>query len=412
MVRFIHTADNHLGTPFVGLGTKNKQMAKKAMEASYEAFETVITTAINEQVDFVIIAGDLYDSSQQHIKELVFVNQQFSRLEEAGIPVYLSQGNHDFEQSFQLQLPQNVYLYDKKVASITHTTSKGEVVTITGFSYPTRWVMERMVEQFPTRNPEADYHIGMYHGYYDGSTADTGHYAPFSIREMQEKNYDYWALGHIHKRQVLSQTPPIVYSGNTQGFKRSELGEKGAYLVTLRKEQAPELEFFKTSSIEWMEVTCSLKEQVTLDDVLHTMAEALQNALIGKKDIQLISLTIKDYHLVEQNVLKSMAESDFIEAITPQLRNVLGQHYIYKVRLLPLTAKKLWPKQESLEQSFEDSLAYFSQKEHYQKALDDLFMQAKFTQEFSDWRNQQELMDDIMMQAKVLIQQEFTGKGD
>ena len=411
MIRFIHTADNHLGTPFVGLGTKNQAMAKKAIQASYQAFEKVITTAIQERVDFVVIAGDLYDSSQQHIKEIVFVNQQFKRLEDENIPVFLSQGNHDYEQSFHLQLPKNVYLYGKEVESVTHTTANGEKVVISGFSYPTRWVTERMVEQFPLRNQEADYHIGMYHGYFDGSTANTGHYAPFSIKEMQEKRYDYWALGHIHKRQVLTSNPPIVYSGNTQGFKRSELGEKGAYLVTLSKEDDPKLEFFKTSAIEWLEVDISLTGKVTLDEVINTIEENLKKRLANVNDLQLISIKLSDYDAVEANVLKNMNEADFIEVIDPKLRSVLNDHQIYKVRLMPLVEKKLWPKQAEIEQSFEDSVSYFMMQEHYQEALDDLFMQVKFTQEFSDWRNDQELMDEIIAQMKVLIQQEFTGKG-
>ncbi len=410
MVKFIHTADNHLGAPFVGLGTKNKAIAEKAIQASYQAFETVVTTAINENVDFVVISGDLYDSSHQHIKELVFVNQQLKRLEEVEIAVYLSQGNHDFEQSFQLQLPSNVYLYDKKVESIDHITKSGEVVTISGFSYPTRWVSQPMVEEFPKRNPKADYHIGMYHGYCEGVSTNTGHYAPFNIRDMQTKNYDYWALGHIHKRQILNQHPPIVYPGNTQGFKRSELGTKGAYLVTLSHETLPKLEFFKTSTIEWMDVTISLEEQVTLDDVINTIKNKLKEALETTTELQLISLNIVDYDSVEKNIITSMKESDFIEMISQKLSDIDKQHEIYKVCLLPLTEKKIWPQQIGLEQRFDESIDYFTVKEHYQRALDDLFMQPKFTQEFSSWRDQQELMDDIMMQAKVFIQQEFNRK--
>lgn len=114
----------------------------------------------------------------------------------------------------QTASPENVTVFEKEVTTEMLTTKTGERVAITGFSYPSRWVEERMIVEYPNRNHSVDYHIGMPHGFLEGLNSSEGVYAPFSLGELNAKNYDYWALGHIHKRQQPQTAPvTVVYYG-------------------------------------------------------------------------------------------------------------------------------------------------------------------------------------------------------
>lgn len=73
-----------------------------------------------------------------------------------------------------------------------------------------------MAQEFPLRNLEVDYHIGIYHG-----DVQDANFAPFSVSELKSKNYDYWALGHIHQPTQLSAE--MIYPGTPQGHTKKNL---------------------------------------------------------------------------------------------------------------------------------------------------------------------------------------------
>ena len=255
MIRFIHCADIHLGSPFTGLQQKNSTIASQAIEATKKAFLTLIETAIESHVDFILISGDIFDSSQQHIQEKIFLKEQFQRLAQAGIYTYLIHGNHDYGRFTEEWNNEFVKVFKKDVLTEILTTVSGESVAISGFSYETRWITEPMALQFPMRNPLVDYHIGMYHGqtYTTSDSSDSsGAYAPFKVGDLEKLHYDYWALGHIHKAMDLDSDGRIAYSGTIQGRSFKEVGEKGFYFVTLDKTLPMKKEFVSCNSIEWM----------------------------------------------------------------------------------------------------------------------------------------------------------------
>lgn len=264
-MKFIHAADSHLGNPFKGLDRELPAALKQLVQQStLQAFEKMITHALTEQVDFILIAGDLYSATENSPQVQVFVHQQFERLNQANIPVYLSFGNHDFEadQHAHLPWPENVQVFSQAVATQRLTLASGERVALTGFSYQTPRQMQPVLADFPVKSPEDDYHIGLYHGAL-GKAGDP--YAPFTVQGLLAKHYDYWALGHIHVRQTLHEQPFIGYSGNLQGLNRKETGEKGYYLVTAT--QGKLVPTFQPSTvIRWEElrVADSLDEDALL----------------------------------------------------------------------------------------------------------------------------------------------------
>lgn len=238
-MKFIHAGDIHLGNPFIGLDAQLPDNLKQLVQQStHQAFMKMINDALTEKVDLLLLPGDFYSASESSPRLQELVQSAFLKLNQAGIQVFLSLGNHDFEAntSQHLPWPENVYIFDQHVETTYHTTASGEKIAVTGFSYQSQRQMTPVIDEFPTRDQAVDYHLGMYHG----AVGVTGEpYAPFKVTDMLEKGYDYWALGHIHVRQTLNTRPFIGYSGSIQGLNRKEVGPKGYYIVDAANQLRP-----------------------------------------------------------------------------------------------------------------------------------------------------------------------------
>ena len=282
MIRFIHCADIHLGSPFTGLQQKNSTIAFHAIEATKKSFLTLIETAIEYHVDFVLISGDLFDSSYQHIQEKLFLKEQFQRLAQEGIYTYLIHGNHDYGRYTEEWNNDWVKVFKEEVSTEILKTSSGESVAISGFSYDTRWITESMALQFPMRNAIVDYHIGMYHGQTRTSSESSAAYAPFKISDLEKLHYDYWALGHIHRAMDLDANGKIAYSGTIQGRSFKEIGEKGFYIITLNKNLPMHRQFISCNPIEWMEIEFLMEEAYSIEQIV---SHLLREISIQKWDV-------------------------------------------------------------------------------------------------------------------------------
>lgn len=327
MIRFIHTADNHLGSPFVGLREADAGLAHQAMQASVQAFERVVSIAIREQVDFVLMVGDLYDATKQHVRERQCVWQALNRLRDADISVFYSHGNHDYGVEEDTLLPKHVYSFSSEGKTHILTTRHGERVAVSGFSYVTRWRPDSALKDFPVRDQSVDYHIGMYHGELGQSNSrERQVYAPFSMSEMKALHYDYWALGHIHQRTLLSEQPPIVYPGNTQGTSFKEMGDKGVYLVQVDKGQPPLLEFIRTQVIEWRECRLSIAGVTTMTDLVSACVATVLEAS-WQETVTFVRLVVQ----CESSISPAWRESARL-AIHQEVQASLGQLSIIDLR--------------------------------------------------------------------------------
>lgn len=192
------------------------------------------------------------------------------KLFQHNIPVILSYGNHDHLNGSwtRFALPSNVYELPVET-SVVQLNIRGQQVNIYGFSYSERHVKESKIESYPIASDQHVLHIGMLHG---SEFSDTTHavYAPFTKEQLLERNYHYWALGHIHKRQLLHQNPPIVYPGNIQSRHRKEQGIKGFYDVTL-SQASVELDFIPTSAVVYNTVEVDCKNMFHANELLKKM---------------------------------------------------------------------------------------------------------------------------------------------
>lgn len=277
-VKFIHAADLHLDSPFKGMELNVPSFIWERMkESTFRSFVRIVDKAIQEQVDFVLIAGDLYDGATRSLRAQVLVREQMKRLAQYNINVYIIHGNHDHLGGSwaAIEFPSNVHVFSEPYVEAKSFYKDGELLaSIYGFSYHQQAVTDNMTEQYKKMSG-APFHIGMLHGSVEGD-AEHNRYAPFHIRELKEKMFDYWALGHIHKREVLAEEPYIVYSGNIQGRHRKETGEKGAYVVSLSK-QGAELTFFHTADVVIDELPINIDELETVDDLMDACANSMNS---------------------------------------------------------------------------------------------------------------------------------------
>ncbi|WP_204194195.1 DNA repair exonuclease [Staphylococcus sp. GDY8P47P] len=231
MIKFIHCADLHLDSPFKSKSHLAPSIFEDVQNSAYESFKKIVDTALKEEVDFVLIVGDLFDSENRTLRAEVFLKEQFKRLEKEQIFVYVSHGNHDpLTEKITNDWPNNVSVFSNRLETYQAITKDGETIFIHGFSYQHDTSYENKIDEFPSSQGKKGIHIGMLHGtYIKSSTKDR--YTEFILEDLNQKLYHYWALGHIHERKELSDMPPIHYPGNIQGRHFGEQGPKGCLLV-------------------------------------------------------------------------------------------------------------------------------------------------------------------------------------
>lgn len=231
MVKFLHCADLHLDSPFASKQFLSPNILKDVENSAYESFKSIVDLALREEVDFMLICGDLFDAENRTLKAEVFLKQQFERLNKEQIFVYVIHGNHDpLSDSLISDWPQNVNVFSNQVETYQTITKYGEKVYLHGFSYQQNESYENKIDDYPTSDSHSVINIGLLHGTYSKSGV-SDRYTEFRLEDLNAKLYHYWALGHIHKRDQLNDLPQIHYPGNIQGRHFNEQGEKGCLIV-------------------------------------------------------------------------------------------------------------------------------------------------------------------------------------
>ena len=278
LFRFIHAADLHLDSPLRGLEAYEGAPLEVLRGATGRAFENLVKLALEEEVDFVVIAGDLYDGDWKDYSTGLFFRSQMARLNAGGIPVYLIAGNHDAASVItkKLVLPDNVRIFS------TRTTESFEVpglpVIIHGRGFPNRAVPENLALNYPSAIP-GKFNLGLLH---TSLTGRPGHatYAPCSEQDLRSKGYDYWALGHVHQPEVISEDPWVVFAGNCQGRHVRETGPRGCCLVSVNVALDIErVEWRTLDVVRWQDVAVALDQVAKETEATQRIRAALADAV-------------------------------------------------------------------------------------------------------------------------------------
>lgn len=277
MFKFIHGADIHLDSPLHGLERYEGAPVGEIRSATRRAFDNLIELAINEDVSFVLLAGDLYDGDWKDYNTGLYFMERMGRLRDAGIRVFMVAGNHDAASQItkQLRLPDNVTMF--ATSAPEQVIFDDLNVAIHGQGFATRAVTDDLSLAYPQGDPQL-FNIGLLHTCLDGKP---GHepYAPCTIDGLRSKGYQYWALGHVHKREEMCQDPWIVFPGNIQGRHIRETGPKGCTLVTVGNGEVVEVEPRDLDVMRWSLCELDVTACETVDDIYEQVRSGLQVAL-------------------------------------------------------------------------------------------------------------------------------------
>lgn len=276
-MKILHAADLHLDSPLHGLSQYDGAPVSELRGATRSALINLVDLALAEDVALVVIAGDVYDGDWKDHNTGLFFVRQMSRLRQAGIPVVLISGNHDAASVItrRLRLPDNTTLMSASRAETRVFESLG--VAVHGRSFPNRSVTEDLSAGYPDPRPDL-FNLALLHTSADGRPGHDS-YAPCRIEQLVESGHQYWALGHIHQREILHTDPWIVFPGNLQGRHARETGPKGATLITVDGERVDGLEHRDLDVVRWDRCVVDVTGAEDVDDVLSRLAPAIETAV-------------------------------------------------------------------------------------------------------------------------------------
>jgi DNA repair exonuclease SbcCD nuclease subunit len=273
MIKILHTADVHLDYPLRSLALRDAELREKVQTSSRTALTRIVETAISEDVAALLIAGDLFDGAERSARTAAFLMLQLERLRARGIRVFYIKGNHDAENPLtgELSLPDNVHVFDGRRGGKVQFT---EDVWIHGVSFANRHAPESLLPKFHAP-VEGAINIALLHTSLAGAE---GHdpYAPCTVADLAAAGFDYWALGHVHRRQVHSKTPWIVMPGTPQGRDMGEPGPKSATLLNIDKEI--EIKEVPTSVVEFLHIQIDATDADSDDDLRDALKRTLHDA--------------------------------------------------------------------------------------------------------------------------------------
>jgi DNA repair protein SbcD/Mre11 len=279
MHKFIHTADIHLDSPLRGLEAHDDAPVVEIRGATRRAFDALIDLAIDEAVVFILIAGDLYDGDWKDYNTGLYFAGRMGRLARAGIKVFIVSGNHDAASQITKAIPwpDNVRVFSSRKPESIKFEEIG--VVIHGQSYSFRAVTDNLAVGYPRKEP-GYVNIGLLH---TSLTGRPGHedYAPCTVAELQAKGYEYWALGHVHRREIIAEEPWIVFPGNIQGRHIREDGAKGVTVVTLQEGRVTEVQERSLDVLRWATCRVDLSECDSMENVY----SAVRQGFIRERDL-------------------------------------------------------------------------------------------------------------------------------
>ncbi len=338
-IRFIHCADLHIDSPFKGLSVVHPDLKQIICQSTYLSFSHIVERAIKEEVDCVLISGDIYNSADKSLQAQIKFRNGLQRLSDAGIQIFIVYGNHDPMDSWSASLiwPDKVTIFDGDRVGHYPLIKEGEIIAnIYGISFPTRDIYANLVLRFKHQKDGLPA-IGLLHS---NVGKNTGHkpYAPASIEDLSSAGMDYWALGHVHKHIILKEgNPAIVYPGNSQAINAAEEGAKGCCLVTLYPGGECDTEFVPTDVFRYKSASLDISGIPGLDALINSIKERCEKILDemdGRHAIIRLSLTGRT------GLHKELQRGNNIDELLEEVRRSFegGEPWIWLERLILKTA--------------------------------------------------------------------------
>jgi exonuclease SbcD len=276
-LKLVHAADIHLDSPLRGLERYEGAPVEQIRGATRRAVENLVDLCITEGADLLLIAGDLYDGNWKDYSTGLFFVSQMARLRAADIPVVIVRGNHDAASQItrSLRLPENVTELSTRRAETKLFPALS--VAVHGQGFASKAVTEDLASDYPDAIPGL-FNVGLLHTCVSGREGHES-YAPCSVETLIRRGYDYWALGHVHTREILSRDPWIVFPGNLQGRHAKETGPKGATLILVEGGRVTSVKHRSLDAVRWALCEVDIATAASGDDVVDLAREQLARIL-------------------------------------------------------------------------------------------------------------------------------------
>ena len=309
-LRFLHASDLHLEQPPFGFADAPDSLRDTLLEAPWRAAKQLFDVACDERVDFVLLAGDIVDLRKAGPRGIVFLREQFQRLDELEIHIYWAGGKIDPPDAWPeaVPLPGGVHLFPTgRIEQITHFRGETPVASIAGYSRTGKNAVP--VGRFPA-DPTGLFSIGVGHG-------------PVDVEALKSQRVSYLALGGVHARKTLCAEPRVAhYAGTPQGRSPDERGAHGITLIQIEAEEKPRLRMIPTDVLrfvaERLEVTPDVG-RVALENLLRERMLAVIEREMGR-DL-LIQWTING----AGGTTGVLRHQGLIEDLLARLRREFGQ---------------------------------------------------------------------------------------
>ena len=295
-LKFVHAADLHLDSPFRGISAEAPDyVADRLRSATFDAFGNIIDLCLAEQVDALLVAGDIYDGADRSLRAQLRFVEGLKRLDEAGIRSFVCHGNHDPLDGWEarLDLPPGCVRFGPEVTGEAVFPDDPKRAAVYGVSYPRRVVTENLSAYYQPPY-SSGFNLGLLHANVGGHPAHDN-YSPCTVADLAETGIDYWALGHIHTRQVMrEERPAVVYPGNPQGRHPGETGPRGVYLAEVDDFGGVRLDFRPVDVVRWEKLEIAiggLDTEQALLDAIYAACDSTADAAEGRPVVFRLDLT-------------------------------------------------------------------------------------------------------------------------
>ena len=358
--RFVHTADLHLDSEFAGLTKISPEIRGVLQDATLDAFDAVVRRTIESDAAFLLIAGDIYDGADRGIRAQLRFRDRLDDLSRRGVQTFIVHGNHDPLEGWSAisRWPDGVTVFPHGRVDAVHVERQGtRLATVHGISFGERREPVNLALRFPPAE-DSGFHIGLLHC--NLGREEHPSYSPTSLSDLERASYSYWALGHLHKREVVrSQDPTVVYPGNPQAlsFKSSELEPKGAYLVEVEDGRIANLDFFETDRARFQTLTLRIDELEDAGELQDQLRAAARErvAVAGDRTV-LLAATLEGHGPVSSLLARPGAREDLLEA----LRALdAGEPTVWWARLEDATMPEIDPGTVAQRDDFHGAVARF-----------------------------------------------------
>jgi exonuclease SbcD len=277
VITVVHAADLHIDSPLRGLGRLEGAPTDDLRLATRKAFTRLVDTCLEEQAALLVLAGDVFDGEWRDFNTGLSFVRELARLRDTGTQVVMVRGNHDAESVLarHIPLPAHVFTFSADAPETREYPRLG--LAVHGQSYGSRSVEDNLADAYPERRRDL-VNLGVLH---TNAVGDSGHgnYAPCTVGQLVRHGYDYWALGHVHRRQILHKDPWVVYPGNLQGRHVHESGAKGCTILRIDDLRIRSVEHRDMDVLRWAEIVVSADAATHLDDVLTQIRQRMQLAV-------------------------------------------------------------------------------------------------------------------------------------